>query len=256
MYKSHPLLHEPSPNTSLWRYMDLAKFVAILETRSLFFSRLTSFTDPFEGHPPRSIVEPMTRIPEGISEAELASRKRIVANNLALFEKSRHLLSASCWHANKFESDAMWNLYARKGEGIAILTTFERLKNALAIEGPETSGGLVQYIDYDTHKMDDLNTVQWAVLKRQSFAHEREFRALTFGFGGSSAGGYVPVNVESLLESVYVSPATSDWLVDLINSLLVRYGFKMKAIRSELDLPPSYYGQLTGNSTQRNADPE
>ena len=39
----------PAPNTNPWRYMDLAKFLSLLESNSLFFTRLDHFQDPFEG---------------------------------------------------------------------------------------------------------------------------------------------------------------------------------------------------------------
>lgn len=39
----------PAPDAKLWRYMDLAKFLSLLESCSLFFTRLDHFQDPFEG---------------------------------------------------------------------------------------------------------------------------------------------------------------------------------------------------------------
>ena len=39
----------PAPNAKLWRYMDLAKFLFLLENSSLFFTRLDHFKDKFEG---------------------------------------------------------------------------------------------------------------------------------------------------------------------------------------------------------------
>ncbi|OAF09231.1 hypothetical protein AXW67_26915 [Bradyrhizobium neotropicale] len=40
----------------IWRYMDLAKYLSILNSSGLFFPRATSFEDPFEGSAPRTIV--------------------------------------------------------------------------------------------------------------------------------------------------------------------------------------------------------
>jgi hypothetical protein len=36
------------PETRLWRYMDFAKFVAMLDQRSIFFARANLVGDPFE----------------------------------------------------------------------------------------------------------------------------------------------------------------------------------------------------------------
>ena len=39
----------PNPEDKLWRYMDMAKFISLLSTESLYFSPAESFDDPFEG---------------------------------------------------------------------------------------------------------------------------------------------------------------------------------------------------------------
>jgi hypothetical protein len=40
----------------IWRYMDLAKYLSMLDRRSLFFARATLLGDPFEGSTPKIIV--------------------------------------------------------------------------------------------------------------------------------------------------------------------------------------------------------
>jgi hypothetical protein len=42
----------PSDDAVIWRYMDFAKFVAMLQTESLFFNRADKFRDPLEGRFP------------------------------------------------------------------------------------------------------------------------------------------------------------------------------------------------------------
>ena len=52
---------------TLWRYMSLEKLLAVLQTSSLYFSRLNSFTDPYEGSVPvawRSAVDDATQLPD------------------------------------------------------------------------------------------------------------------------------------------------------------------------------------------------
>ena len=39
MYETHPLFVAPPGDALLWRYMDFTKFVSLLDTSSLFFSR-------------------------------------------------------------------------------------------------------------------------------------------------------------------------------------------------------------------------
>jgi hypothetical protein len=42
------------PSAPIFRYMDLAKFVSLLDTRALFFSRADLLGDAFEGSVTRS----------------------------------------------------------------------------------------------------------------------------------------------------------------------------------------------------------
>src|ERR1700692_2386478 len=41
----------------IWCYMDLAKYLAMLESRSLFFARAPQLGDPFEGSSPKMLVD-------------------------------------------------------------------------------------------------------------------------------------------------------------------------------------------------------
>ena len=54
MYKSHlDLDYEISDEVILWRYMDFTKFVDPLAKRALYFARLNTLGDAFEGNYPR-----------------------------------------------------------------------------------------------------------------------------------------------------------------------------------------------------------
>jgi hypothetical protein len=35
--------------TNLWRYMDLGRFLALIDQKALYFARLHEFEDPWEG---------------------------------------------------------------------------------------------------------------------------------------------------------------------------------------------------------------
>jgi hypothetical protein len=53
----HPSLKIPSNlDIKIWRYMDLAKYIAILQRRSLFFARASLLGDPFEGSSTKLMV--------------------------------------------------------------------------------------------------------------------------------------------------------------------------------------------------------
>jgi hypothetical protein len=50
MYEEHPVFSPPrNPDSKLWRYMDLAKSLSLLEDEALFFASAASMSDRFEG---------------------------------------------------------------------------------------------------------------------------------------------------------------------------------------------------------------
>lgn len=48
VYQSDPNLSVPPDDTPLWRYLDFARFMALLESASLWFARTDTFSDQYE----------------------------------------------------------------------------------------------------------------------------------------------------------------------------------------------------------------
>lgn len=241
MYETHALLKEPSKDSPLWRYMDFPKFFSILENKSLFFPRITNLEDPFEGHPPRLTVEAYKDTLNGLEGEELLKATENVKHTLQVFQNSRSLSCISCWHVNTAESAAMWELYLRSGEGIAIRSTFERFMNAFPKSNVDVHGGLVEYVDYDTFKPSRMNTAMWAMLKRIGFEHECEFRGIVLDPLLENSGISVPIDLDILIEDIYVSPTTPTWMTDLLQNMIRRYGLDLEVKCSKLRDQPMYY---------------
>jgi hypothetical protein len=49
MVEKHSRYEWPPDDTVIWRYLDFTKFVEMVSSKSLFFSRADKFQDPFEG---------------------------------------------------------------------------------------------------------------------------------------------------------------------------------------------------------------
>lgn len=58
----------------------------------------------------------------------------------------REFFFSSCWRASDDESEAMWQRYCPSGQGVAIQTTYAKLRDSLP---DHTHIGLVSYIDHD-----------------------------------------------------------------------------------------------------------
>jgi hypothetical protein len=187
-YTEHPVFDPPPGDAPLWRYMDFTKFVSLIHTRALYFARADTLGDPFEGAFTRANLafRPYWAEREGLPVDffdGLAESRRLMP--LALFVNS--------WHWNEVESAAMWSLYLRSGEGIAIRSTFTNLCDSLQGEDSLVFAGQVRYTDYDSVKdvpsdspehdstlIPEDNALAPFVHKRRSYEHEREVRVVVW----------------------------------------------------------------------------
>ena len=236
MYEHHPDFWPPPDDASLWRYMDFTKFVSLLERRALFFCRPDLLGDPFEGS-----ISPVTppSAPSDLKEGPIA------VHEIDLRKVAR-LVRVNCWHMGEFESEAMWRLYARERDGIAIKTVFARFKDAF-VGDQVIYASMVQYRDYRTVPIPYGNMFLPLLHKRMSFQHEREVRALclrTEDGPDESAGYYCQVELEKLVGEIVVAPFAEDWFVHLVRSLADRHALGDRVRRSTLSDSPTFTARV------------
>jgi hypothetical protein len=207
----------------VWRYMDLARLVAILSSRKLPFLRVDLFKDPFEGSVPRRAHE--------IFLVNQSSAQKMRDMRLTM----RTRAYASCWHANEGDSEAMWRLYCAADAGVALQTTYERLDASL----PKTVFlGRVTYVDHETGDMRaPMNTLSALMHKRPAFAHEQEVRGVIWQQAAWIAEGLSPDefpagagpailvdwDVERVVERVYVSAYAEPWYYESVHAVLRQF---------------------------------
>lgn len=222
MYEPHAALKIPHDDARVWRYMDIGKLVSLLNTSTLFFCRLDRLRDPFEG------------LPNSLTLDEW-KRREVRPNEMErLFAASRQWTYANSWHLNEFESAAMWELYLKTPEGIALETTSGRLRDSFSAEKTQQVFiGTVSYIDYETTAVPSDNGFFLALHKRMSSAHERELRALVWLLINMDTDTKVPapegvnvrVDLAHLVRRVFVSPSAGSWYVDVGTALLEKFGY-------------------------------
>ncbi len=219
--------------------MDFTKFVSLIDTKALFFSRADKLGDTFEGSYSKANLQLRPHVYKNVPEHAL---KKI---SIAL-EQLRRYVAINCWHINDYESAAMWSLYVQGDEGIAIQTTFKSLTESFCVHTADPIYvGKVQYIDYDTDWMPEGNLFYPFIHKRRSFEHENELRAILTrflinkdGFDLSSEsiqnGVLVSVDLEILIHNIYVSPTSPEWFYNLVKSILNKYGLSKNVKQSSL----------------------
>lgn len=219
----HPCFPQPG-NTSVrvWRYLDLPKFIWLLEHRKLYLSRLDLLNDPHEGTTPRLLA--MLRD----QQLREFGAEQLVTQIPSINRQSRRSLYVNCWHLGNSESEAMWRLYCPNDGGVAIQTTYERLVASVAND-PFCYIGSVTYIDYETQGFPLNNAFYPVMHKRASFAHEQEVRlvkTLSEYWGlperESPPGVTIDWEPETSVEAIYVNPYAPEFFHDVVCSVVRR----------------------------------
>lgn len=252
MYCKFAECETPPDNRTVWRYMNLAKFLDLLNSQELFFSRLGALTDKYEGAMSTPTMEEVQRLLP--PDYRMATR-----DDMRFTEVTYHLMRAStfinCWHMNTNESAAMWSQYAR--DGIAIKSTIGRMKDAFEVVPQDIFIGKVRYMNFTIGRMNANSAVSPVFFKRLSFGHEQEVRAVLLDFpagpDGSSMsheylkdarnwpnGSRIRVDVDRLIQRVHVSPGRPDWYRELVHSLVHRLGYSVPIEASRIDKRPNF----------------
>lgn len=163
-----------------------------------------------------------------------------------MFRSFTNLMYVNCWSVVEHELVEMWTEYVGTCDGVAIQSTFRQMCDCLQNSDEPVRIGMVQYEDFSTFTTYLQSAMPYTVLKRQEFHHEHEIRMIFMpdvglsGYSGAEElaeavkriekedGHIIPVDLKVLIEQVYVSPFSGDWLVDLI-----------KAHMEKADLDPS-----------------
>lgn len=239
--KTHEAVAEPPDDLVVWRYMDLAKFVWLLDAGALWFARADTLGDPFEG---AVLLGPEGR--ERVREHRKVMRENFGGAPIALLDSSPEALRAviedmttppvprlcgvNSWHASEGESAALWRIYAPQGMGVAVRSTVGRLKHALRDDPTTVYVGQVTYHDYDRENVGAENLLRTMLRKRRSFEHEREVRGLVFPLPGLDMGGPKPLGVAvkahipDLIEAIRVDPEAAPYVIQAIRGVTVAMG--------------------------------
>jgi hypothetical protein len=242
LFEDHQIFEKPqNPEAKLWRYMDFTKFVSILENQALYFTRSDKFRDKFEGHIPNFNKNVA---PNVYSELGPENIEALLSQTQLLTKHLRERTVISCWHLNEYESAAMWDLYLKSSDGIAIQTTYSRLVKSFNNTDKTIYIGKVNYIDFENEWMPEGNAFYPFIHKRKSFEHEREIRAMHNVFPSPNTpspfdwGVNINIDVDILIEKVYISPDAPNWFSELVAQIIKRYELNKTVVHSNLyELP-------------------
>ena len=272
MYRVLDGITSPNNKDTLWRYMSFEKFVSILKTESLFYTKAYKFEDTFEGVRPQLITDSYKKA------LNRHTPKAHISGVIKILDIWRKHVMCNCWHQNEEESSAMWNNYSNHNSGIAVKTTMQKLKNSLSDTMFDVFIGKIKYISsrtYDEHYTHNfLKSIEngslldlyknWTYFpyfcKRKKFEYEREVRIIIdidsyiddvlkkfpaetisdpefieSAFPDSGENGKLyRVNVNMLIGEIITSPYADERITQEVKSAIQKYGYNFKVNPSTL----------------------
>ncbi len=227
-FEPHPKLTTPADDTVLWRYMDFARFVQLLESHQLWFTRTDQFEDPLEG-----TITDGEWLYTPLTADEPPDFRHAASDPLA--QTMRHSVFVSCWRIGSAESLAMWDLYG-KGSGIvAVTTTVDLLKRQLSPDPRHVFMAQVQYVDWSSPGFLS-STFAMVTRKDISYAHEAEMRAFIWDVASLSnvdvperlpVGLAFAIDPQDLISEIWIGPREKPWIQPLVERVVARYGLNI-----------------------------
>ena len=225
-------------NQTIWRYMDLWKFESMLEDNGcLYFTRSDMFNDKLEGKYSDITLK-------NLEDKYLKIHgKTFVKNWRALYYSKGDYIDAvrrnslvSCWHINDYENKDMWKSYTLEKESIVIKSSIERIYKALNILNNNTFNidiGEVEYVNFHNTILEYKNHILEPLFYKDiEYKYEQELRIIVWKRPENNIlntnlsnfnvcqGGSLNIDLDILIEEIYISPNSSDDFMEKIKQLL------------------------------------
>lgn len=214
--RKHEDLRVPHGRKIVWRYMGLDKFLDLAINQRLYFVNASDLSDQYE----------VTLPPYTLKERENALRKQgldgtALADEMAAFEQAhkplRNRALVSCWSLGRYESYALWKIYLDGSRtGVAIRTSVTALRHALENGGdPQPEELYLAEVEYGDYLPDEeINPWTLVSRKRNFYAYENELRLFMLkeeNMAGRVQGRFVRVDLDALVDRIYLSPFAGAW---------------------------------------------
>ncbi|MCY9850256.1 DUF2971 domain-containing protein [Pectobacterium jejuense] len=206
----------------LQRYMNFAKFIALLDKQELFLCKTSLFEDKLEGgftaideilsdgfaSTLDIIVNHTIPTAERQSPEEREEKHRISSGMLKriedepyhtvfgdipkenfshqeLYEKQKDFVDVCCWHSNERESMAMWKIYGEDDCAVCVITDVDHIKKNIAEkQGYKILIAKIEYLMYEDEHFKHKHMLAQYMHKTDFYSYEREVRII--GYNPSS----------------------------------------------------------------------
>ncbi|WP_233079052.1 DUF2971 domain-containing protein [Rheinheimera soli] len=198
----------------LHRYMDFTKLVSLLDSSSLFFTRLSCFEDHLEGSLTHHHILLETKVvdrwyhfanytlphsfvakkesqrtetpiikdpPEHFINTVFGDFPVKQTDARDLFKRHREWLDVSCWHAGSSESMAMWKIYGGSVDAVCVISSTDSLARSICAD-PKYQLFLtdVHYIAHEEDSFQSSDPLAPYFHKHHFYSFEKEVRLISY----------------------------------------------------------------------------
>lgn len=221
MLRTHPHFTQPEEIDVIWKYFDLPSFLSLLENRKLFFSKIHSLEDGNEGKFSNNI-NPIFEWPETVFDSDFLLKdysSRMLNNE----ERLRNDFIVNCWTMNKGESYALWKIYLKDSRyGFAIQTSVKNLIESVEEQGNDYYLTKIKYAN-DKYPICAKTPLEKITCKESFYQYENELRIVRIKDRKKPSENfdrYLSVDLNVLINKLYISPFTPSWFLNDIKSIL------------------------------------
>lgn len=159
-------------DTVIWRYMDLAKFISLLQTSSLFFTRVDILLkeDRFEGYYSESdfkvILDRLIEYNKAVLPNYQINTDQVFSDICELLHYFILNMGVNSWMESEHQSLAMWKIYS-KNNGIGIKSSAHKIMKSFISNNPYNRLILfnrVKYKNYKTYEIIEDKTALFEIL--------------------------------------------------------------------------------------------
>jgi hypothetical protein len=172
VYSYFDNLEPDKPEAEVWRFIPFAFFEDLMANEELHFTRADRFPqDEQEGIPPENYIRHVMGLRRFHPEDEMTLR-----HHMGSLAQDREWFFVVCWQLFRGETYEMWKKF---GEfGVAICSTYSRLKSCLDGMLDRTHLGVMRYGEKRLYQTGRVNTLQFINTKREQYETEQEVRAI------------------------------------------------------------------------------
>lgn len=213
-------------NKTVWRYMDLPKFLDLITTEKLFFANCSKLTDKYEGVLPQENIDQIARNLQKNSNVSEQKAKDVALKQADIVRSFKDFTLLNCWSMSREESYALWKVYlGNSNAGVAVKTNIKKLTQSIKSD-EKIYMGEVKYTNFIKGEPHVTTVI---TRKSPFYKYEEELRLfipnqIIFNEENRVAkhpnGMKISVDTKELIDEIFISPFAGNWFETVLRKTL------------------------------------